>query len=145
MATYSLRVITPAAATVAAYATIHTPSGRKARIYEMGAFCNAATASSFGVIRSSNTPVASTSTVGAAEDPLSGASTVNVDTAWSTAPTVGTSFLRGFVSQATIGAGVIWTWPLNAPLVIDVSSWLVLWNFGAGAGSALTFYAKWDE
>lgn len=145
MATYSLGVVTPAAASGAAYATIHTGAGLRCKILELGAFVNAATASSVGLIRPSNTPVASTSVLGLAEDPADPASTVNVDTAWSTAPTVGTAFLRRFVAAATIGSGVIWTWPADKPLVIPVSSYLVVWNYGVGAGSALSLYVKYTD
>jgi hypothetical protein len=145
MATYSLGVVTPAAAAGAAYASIHTASTDRAKVLELGAFCNAATASSIGIIRSSNTPVATTSALGQAEDPNDPAATVNIDTAWSTAPTIGSNFLRRFVSAASIGSGVIWTWPKDAPLIIQVSTWLVVWNYGAGAGSALSLYVKYDE
>lgn len=67
-----------AAATGAAYCTLHTGSGIRCRIQEIGIFVNAATASSVGLIRPSNTPVATTSQLGAAEDPADPASTVNI-------------------------------------------------------------------
>lgn len=145
MALYTLGFSSAAAAAGAAYATIHTPAGVRARILEIGLACNAATASPVGLIRASNTPVATTSQIGQAEDPADGASVTNVDTTWSTAPTIGTLFLRKFGLPATIGAGVIWGWPDGAPLVIAASSWLVLWNFGASAGSVLNGYIKWRE
>ena len=142
---YSVGQATVAAATGAAYATIHTGSSYKARIVEIGLACNAATASSVGLIRASNTPVASTSVLGQAEDPSDPASTVNFDTAWSTAPTIGSNYLRRFGLPATIGAGIIWTWSPDKPLVLPVSSWLVLWNFGASTASVLQAYVKWLE
>lgn len=145
MAIYTLGFSSVAAASGTAYATIHTGASYRARLLEIGLACNAATASSVGLIRPSNTPVATTSQLGQAEDPADGAATVNVDTAWSTAPTIGTLFLRKFTLPATIGAGVIWSFPADKPLVIPVSGWLVLWNFGASAGSVLNGYAKWQE
>lgn len=145
MASYSVGVVTPAASAGAAYATIHTAATDRCKILEIGAFCNAATSSSIGIVRASNTPVATTSTLGQAEDPAEAAATVNVDTAWTTAPTVGANFLRRFVSQAAIGSGVIWTWPSDKPLVLNVSTWLVVWNYGGLAGSALSLYVKFDE
>lgn len=145
MSWYSVGQATVAAASGAAYATIHTGSSYKARIAEIGVACNAATASSIGLIRAANTPIATTSVLGQAEDPSDPASTVNFDTAWSTAPTIGSNYLRRFGLPATIGAGLIWTWAPDKPLVLPVSSWLVLWNFGASAGSILQAYVKWLE
>lgn len=145
MGIFSTSVATPAAGAGAAYATIHTPAGRTCRIREIGSFNNAATASSIGLIRPTNTPVATTSVLGQAQDPILGASLVNVDTAWSTAPTVGTTFFRRVQLPATISAGIIWTFPIDAPLILAASSWLVVWNFGAGAGSVQQLYMVWDE
>lgn len=143
MARYSVAVTTPAAAAGAAYATIHTVSTDRGYLVELGISLNAATASSIQLIRASNTPVASTSNLGQAEDPGDPAATINVDTAWSTAPTVGTLPFRRIVLPATAGAGIIWTFPLG--LKIPVSSWLVIWNYGASAGSALSLYTVFDE
>lgn len=145
MAVYTLGFSSVAAAAGAAYATIHTPAGTRARILEIGLACNAATASPVGLIRPSNTPVATTSQLGQAEDPADGVSVTNIDTAWSTAPTVGTLFLRKFGLPATIGAGLIWAWSDASPLVLNASTYLVLWNFGGAAGSVLNGYMKWRE
>jgi|SRR5579872_3934210 len=142
---YSLGIQSVAAASGAAFFTMHTGANIRARIQEIGLFVNAATASSVGLIRPSNSPVATTSVLGLAEDPADPASTLNLDTAWSTAPTIGTSFLRRITIPATIGNGVIWSWPPGQELVIPVSSFLVFWNFGALAGSVLNAYVKWFE
>jgi hypothetical protein len=145
MAKYSVGVVTPAAASAAAYATIHTAAGDRARILEIGAFTTAATASRIALGRKNNTPVATTSVLGQAEDPADTAAVTNVDTAWSTAPTAPANFLRRASLAAVIGAGVVWTWPVGKELIIPVSDWLIIWNDGASAGSALAFYAVWDE
>lgn len=145
MPLYEVGFASVAAASGAAYCTIHTGASYKARILEIGIAVNAATASSVGLGKPANTPVATTSLLGQAEDPSDPASTVNVDTAWSTAPTVPANFLRKFGLPATIGAGLIWSWPSDKPLVLPVSSWLTLWNFGASAGSVLNGYVKWVE
>jgi hypothetical protein len=142
---YSLGFSSVAAAAGAAYCTLHTGANLRSRIQEIGLFVNAATASSVGLIRPSNTPVATTSVLGLAEEPADPASTINIDTAWSTAPTIGTSFLRKIGIPATIGNGIIWSWPVGGELIVPVSAWLVLWNFGAGAGSVLNGYVKWIE
>ncbi len=145
MGSYAQGFASVAAAAGAAYATIHTAAGARARIREIGLFCNAATASSVQLVRAA-TGTASTSVLGQAEDPADAASVTNIDTAWSVAPTISTNVpLRRVVIPAVIGAGVIWTWPIERPLVIAVSSMLVIWNFGAGAGSVLNGYAVWEE
>lgn len=141
MAFYSLGVRTPAAAAGAGYATIHTGTAR-ARIRKISAFTSAATLSSIGIGRPANTPVATTSVLGQALDASDQASLTNIDTAWSTAPTIPAQFFERCALPATAGVGIIWTFPTDSPLCLNASSWLVLWNFGGSAGSALdvTFY-----
>lgn len=145
MARYSVSVITPAAASGAAYATLHTAATARARIQEIGYYTTAATASRVAIGRKNNTPVATTSVLGQAEDPADAAAVTNLDTAWSTAPTTPAQFLRRGSLVASIGAGTIWSWPIGKELVIPVSDWLVIWNDGAGAGSALALYVVWEE
>jgi hypothetical protein len=145
MAVYSVGFASVAAATGAAYATIHTGANFRCSILEIGLSCNAATASSVQIMKPGNSPAASTSLLGLTENPADGASTVNVDTAWSTAPTSSTNVYRKFTLPATIGAGVIWSWPADKPLIIPVSTYLVLWNFGGSTGSVLNGYVKWVE
>lgn len=141
---YECGIATVAAAAGAPAMTIHTGSAQRAIIYEMGWWVSAATASSIQVIRPNNTPVATTSTLGQAQDTNAPASTVNLDTAWSTAPTIGANVpLRKLVLAATIGTGVIWTWPFG--LILPASSWLVLWNYGGATMSALNGYIVWQE
>lgn len=147
MAGYSMAVRSPAAAAGAAYVTLHTAATERARIREISIFTSAATLSSVGLIRPNNTPVATTSSLGQALDPADAASTVNIDTAWSTAPTIAATPLYHERSAipAVSGAGLIWTWPPDAPLVVAVSSWIVIWNFGGSAGAACDIRFKWDE
>jgi hypothetical protein len=142
---YSVGVNTPAAAAGAAYATIHTAAGARARIQEIHAFTQAATASRIAVGRKNNTPVASTSVLGQAEDPADAAAVTNVDTAWSTAPTAPANFLRRGSLANLIGAGVMWVWTPGKELIIPVSDWLIIWNDGAAAGSILSLTIVWEE
>jgi hypothetical protein len=142
---YTIGARTPAAAAGAAYATIHNTSTDVLYVREIGIFLSAATATSVGLIRPSNTPVATTSQLGQAHDTARPAGTGNIDTAWSTAPTIGTLYLRRITLPATVGAGVIWAFPPDMPLILNASQWLVLWNFGGSAGAACDVYATWDE
>ena len=142
---YEVGVKGIAAASGATYATIHTGANNNIALRELGIFVSAATATVIGLIRPSNSPVATTSTLGQAQDPAVAASNTNMDTAWSTAPTVGSAYLRQSELPATIGAGLIWTWWNGDGLIIPVSSYLVIWNPGASAGAAPYIYAVWEE
>lgn len=142
---YEVGVRGVAAASAAAYATLHTGAAQRCKIREIGVALSAATLSPIGLGRPANTPAASTSTLGQALDPNDVAATVNADTAWTTAPTAPSIFIRRFQLPAVAGAGLIWTWPAEKPLVLNVSSWLVLWNFGGSAGAAPDIYVAWEE
>lgn len=145
MSRYGVELATVAPAAGAPYATIAAGT-KRVELRELGLFCNAATASSVRLLRPANTPVATTSTLCQPHDPANTlASTTNIGTAWSTVPTISTNIgTRRITLPAQIGAGVIWTF-YDSPLVIPPSGWLVLWNFGAAAGSVLNMYATVDE
>ena len=142
---FQVGVRTPAATTGAAYATIHTGASYRARILEIGVATSAATLSSIGLGTPANTPVATTSTLGQVYDTADGVATTNADTAWSTAPTAPTIFMRRFAIPATSGAGLIWTFDPTAPLILAKSSWLCLWNFGGSTAAACDVYFVWEE
>jgi len=107
--------------------TIYTASTERAAILEAGVFMAAATASTYGIGRPAADGVTPTSPVLLlAEDPASPAATVNSALAWTTSPTSPTQVFRRWASPATIGTGVIWTFPKG--LVIAISSQFVLQN-----------------
>ena len=104
----------------------------RAKVYEIGITLAAATASSFGLGRPQAIGVTPTSPVNfQVEDP----NNVLADNvllsalAWGTGPTVPSNYLRRVSLPATVGTGVIWTFP--GGLVIPVSSSLILWNISA--------------
>jgi hypothetical protein len=142
---YHGAVVTPAAAAGAAYMTIWAPASTRSRLLEIGITTTAATASSVGLYRPTNTPVASTTVVPVPADPADGVGVTLLGTAWSTAPTIGTNVpIRRWTTAAAIGAGVIWTFPNMTFGVAGISA-LVLWNFGGAAGSALNVYCVTDD
>lgn len=148
MGQYSAGVLTPAAATVAPYATIAAAAALRTRIYEIGAFCNAATASSIGLYRATNTFVVTTSTLTQVEDEptVNPAGTTIIGTAWSTAPTIGSNVPhRRAVLPAAIGAGVIWQFPQGLTVGPAGTLGLVVWNFGGSTASALNLYVVCDD
>jgi len=102
----------------------------RVRILEIGIFLQAATASDYGLGRPAAIGVTPTSPQDfLVEDPNDVIATGVLQSAlaWGTAPTVPANFFRRISFPATIGSGVIWTFPRG--LVIPVSSGLVLWNF----------------
>ena len=124
------------------------------RIVEIGFTTNAATLSAVELVR--------LATLGtAAGTPTPGQSTDDLDTTvpvgqlvagWSVAPTLPASPVpfRPFVASAVAGAGAIWTWPADRPIIVSpaasgVSGGLALWNFGSGAASALSGWVVWSE
>jgi len=104
-----------------------------------------ATGSPIGLGRPANTPVATTSIVPQAVDSGDAAAVSAFDTAWSTAPTAPTVFLRRGRPGAGVGNAAIWVWSDRAPLILAVSSWLVLWNPGGAAGAILEGYLRYEE
>ena len=104
----------------------------RSRVLEIGVFLAAATASTFGLGRPAALGITPTTPVDfLPEDPNDVRATgiVQAALAWGTLPTAPTQFLRRISLPATIGTGVIWTFPRG--LVIPVSSNLVVYNISA--------------
>lgn len=146
MAIYEVGWQTVAALTVAPYAEFRTGANYPALIYEMGFTCNAATASSIGIYRPAAIGITpGTTTIPVPVDSDYTTASTTVANTWGTAPTISTnvSFRRATLAAA-IGAGVVWTWPVE-PLRIPKSSSLVIWNFGGATGSVLNAYITYME
>ena len=140
----SLDVLTTGVTTGTAAWEIRTgATPGRARLLELGVFLNAATASIFGLGRPQAIGITPTAPVDfLMEDPndVLASGVVQSALAWGTGPTVPTAFFRRIGLPATIGAGVIWTFPKG--IIIPVSSSLVLWNLATG--SAVNAYAVLD-
>lgn len=103
----------------------------RVRLMEIGFFLAAATASIFGLGRPAaigDTPTTPVDFLDEDSDDVLAAAVIQSALAWGTGPTVPAAFLRRISLPATIGAGVIWTFPTG--IVIPVSESLVLWNIG---------------
>ena len=112
----------------------------RAKLLEIGFFLVAATASQIGLGRPQAIGITPTSPVNfLPEDPddAIASGVVQSSLAWGTGPTVPTAYLRRISLPATIGVGVIWTFPRG--ITIPVSSSLILWNIGTN--SLLDAYA----
>jgi len=112
----------------------------RAKVLEIGFFLAAATSTTIGLGRPAAIGVTPTSPVDfLPEDPndVIASGVVQSSLAWGTKPTIPTAFLRRISLPATIGTGVIWTFPEG--LTIPVSDGLVLWNLDTN--SVLDAYA----
>lgn len=146
MPIYSVSTTTVAATSGTAYCTFHTTT-RNAYLREIRIFNTAATASPVGLIRPNNTPVASTSVVPQIYDD-DAAATALLDTAWSTAPTIGANvFLRKSNLANVQGAYDVWTFPQSSGLVVHNTGtqYIVLWNYGGSSGAALDVTFIYEE
>jgi len=142
MAVYSIARRTTNVTSGAAAHTIYTGATERAALLEAGIFMAAATASTYGLGRPAAAGVTPTSPVVLlAEDPANTASLVNSALAWTTSPTNPTDSLRRWAAPATIGTGVIFTFPRG--LVIAISSQFVLQNLAANG--AVDSYWVVDE
>src|SRR5678815_936218 len=126
MAIYSIGRRTTNVTSGAASHSILTAAGERAALLEAGVFLAAATASTYALGRPAANGITATSpVVFEAENPGDVAVTSSV-LAWSTSPTSPTNALRRMGFPATIGVGVIFTFPRG--VIIPVSSNFVLQN-----------------
>lgn len=149
-ATFEVAVQSAAAAAGNAYCMLQNTDaagGRAMQLVECGFTTNAATLSSVGLIRAatlgtvSGTPSPGQTVVAYDVTTSKG----NVATTWSAAGTLAATpyYFRQFVAAAVQGSGVIWSNPDGWE--IPPGGALFLWNYGAGAGSALSAYFRWRE
>ncbi len=144
MALYHIAKQTTVTTTAAACMELRTTATDRVRVLEVGVFLGAATASRYGLGRPAAIGVTPTSPITVlAGDPADAAGTATVAVAWGTGPTVPANFLRRTMLPASIGAGIIWTFP-NGGLTIAVSSSLVLWNLSTNSADTEVYWVT-DE
>jgi hypothetical protein len=105
-----------------------TASGVLALITEVGVFLGAATASTYGIARTTTLGTRTTPTALIAEaqgmPALTGITLVDSAIAWGAQPTISGTDFRRIGLPATIGTGVIWTFPrgiqLQAQLAVGI-------------------------
>jgi len=138
---------TPAAAAGAAYYSFHTGANRRGFLREKRTSTTTAVYSPVGLIYAANTPVATTSTTPQPHDAQDAAATCALDTAWSTAPTIGANWLETIALGPAQGQILIETYPLDGQgkITIAKSTFIVGWNFGGNAGSALAVTIIYEE
>ena len=111
--------------------TIISAATNKPKIMEVGLSINAATASVFGLGRPAAVGVTPTTPVTFLDEGDGGgpAGLTTACLAWGTLPTSPTNFLRRVSLPATIGSGVIWTFPRG--LAMPISQNVTIFNITA--------------
>jgi hypothetical protein len=126
MAISSLALRTTNFTSAQACAEIRSGANKRPKLLEMSIIQATATVQSLGLGRPQALGVTPVNVLFQLDDPGEAASTMNGSLSWATSPTVPLFFLRRWNSAATIGVGIVWTFPRG--LVIPVSSSLVVWN-----------------
>ena len=127
MAIYSGGVRTTLSSAAAPIVEIRTTATDRVKILEIGIFLVSATAAIFGIGRPAAIGTTITTSITMlAEDSGDPVGTGTLATAWTTRPTVPANFFRRVALPATIGAGVILTFPKG--LIVAISNSVVIWN-----------------
>lgn len=105
---------------------IRTAATKRVKLLEMSLIQATATAQSLGLGRPQAQGITPVNVLFQMDDPGEAASLTNSSLSWATSPTVPLIFHRRWNSAATIGVGIVWTFPRG--LVIPVSASLVVWN-----------------
>ena len=105
---------------------LRTAAGSRPRVLEISIIQATATAESLGLGRPQAIGITPVNVLFQADDPGDAASVQNASLSWATSPTVPLIFHRRWNSAATVGVGIVWTFPRG--LVVPVSSSLVVWN-----------------
>lgn len=136
MAIYSLSQRTTNTTIANAGWSIISAAANNPRIMEVGLSQNTGTATSWGFGRpaaNGATPTSPVAFLTESDNASAGAAVTTACLAWTTQPTAPTNFLRRISTPASVGAGVIWTFPMG--LGMPVSSNLVVWNITASVAS----------
>lgn len=108
---------------------LRTPASVRARLLELSIVSATATVQSLGLGRPGAIGVTPVNVLFQTDDPGDPASVLNYSLSWATSPTAPTIYHRRWNGAATIGVGVVWTFP--AGLVIPISSSIVVHNISA--------------
>ncbi len=134
MSLYSLALNTTVTTTGAAAWDAKAGAANRPKVYEVSLSLGAATASTYGLGRAGNTPTQTSPVLVQAEDPNDNAGVTGCAVAWSVAPTIPAQFFRRIGLPATIGAGILWTFPFG--LVLAATASLLVWNLATNSASA---------
>lgn len=111
-------------------------ANRDCRIFEISVFAETAVAGTVGIGRpaTAGTSNANSGAIasGAGYDNTTGAGAALIDTGWSVAPTAPTIPWKRAALPATIGAGIIWTFPQGIVVPANGGT-VIVWQYSAAA------------
>jgi hypothetical protein len=129
MALYSIGRRTTGTTSGQAAMDLACSTGIRPKVMEVGFFLAAATASTYGLNRPTALGTRTSPVALLAEDSadpaLTGIALIDSALAWSAQPTLAAEDLRRIALPATIGTGVIWTFPRGITLATSLSLALV--------------------
>jgi hypothetical protein len=137
------------AATATPIVSFRAPVTEQMKLREIGIFSQAATAVRLGLARA--TVVSATPTgnfAGQAKNPLSPPSGSTIVTGWTTIPTAGGVPFRRVSLPGAVGAGIIWTWPADDPLIVGngvAIGEICIVNLAAVAPPLFDLYCIWED
>lgn len=103
-----------------------TPATVRAKVLEVSVIQATGTAMSLGLARPASAGTPTGPVAFQPDDPGDPASVIVGHITWSVQPGTPTIFHRRWNSAATIGLGIVWSFPRG--LVVPISSSLVMWN-----------------
>lgn len=112
---------------------LRTAATGRAKVLEISIIQATGTAQSLGLGRPQAQGVTPVNVLFQRDDPGDPASVVNASLSWATSPTVPLIFHRRWNSAATIGVGIVWTFPRG--LIVAASASLVVWNITTALAS----------
>jgi hypothetical protein len=117
-----------------------TAASSRARIFEIALSVAGTVAPTNGpgwrLVRAATVGTSSATVTAEEQDPGGGAATAVLDTTWTTPPTFAAVNMRLYQTPNTLGSGIVWTWPDHRPLIVPLSSGVVIVNVNP-AGAAL--------
>ena len=136
MAVYSLSLASTVGSSGAPAWDCKPGSGNSPRVMEFGFINGTTTSCNQGLGRGGSTSTQTGAVALQPENPADPAAASNCAIAWSAAPTQPTQMLRRTWIPATLGAGIIFTFPRGIVLAQGGVS-LVLWNLAASSAIAV--------
>ena len=148
MPRYEVAALTTLTAASVPFATLVAGASSRMRILEIGITLATAVASDIALAKSATATTTPTKILGQQVDAADIAAIGSLAIAWSTIGTANSISMRRIQFPATIGAGVIWTWPDNDPLILAApaaTTELMFVNRGGGVCGTFTIYVAWRE
>lgn len=128
---------------------IRAPATAICKIREIGITLIDATETRLGLARATTVSVTpGTDKFGQNTVPGGPASLTRLVSSWATAPVIGSTYLRRILIPNSKGAGVIWQWPSDAPLIVGLGSAIgeiVIANLVAVACGTFEYWVAFED